>query len=63
MRHDPARTRRLRVLAGLLTLLSGAVMMTAGYALAEWGWTWAALLATAGGVLILGAFALVQRGA
>ncbi len=34
------------------TLLSGAVMVLAGYALAAWGWIPAAALATVGGVVI-----------
>ncbi len=63
MRRDPARTLRLRVLKTVLTLLSGAVMVAAGYALAKWGGGWAGLLATFGGLLILAASAVERWGA
>jgi hypothetical protein len=47
--------------AALLTLVSGALMMLAGYAVAEWGWGLASLISTVGGVVILAAFAAARR--
>ena len=44
-----------------LTLGSGALMMLAGYAVAEWGWGWASLISTVGGLVILAAFAAARR--
>lgn len=46
--------------AAALTLTSGA-MMLAGYAGAEWGWGWVAPISTAGGLVILAAFAAAKR--
>jgi hypothetical protein len=50
---------RIGVMA--LTLVSGAVMVSAGYAGSASGWGLTPLLATAGGLLIGGAFALDRR--
>jgi hypothetical protein len=44
-----------------LTLISGAVMVLAGYAGAASGWALTPLLATMGGLVIGGAFALDRR--
>ena len=54
--------RGLRIAAAVATLLSGGVMVLAGYAASEWGWGLAALLATAGGLVIGVARALAGRG-
>jgi hypothetical protein len=43
-------------------LLSGGVMVSAGYAGPAWGWGPAASLATLGGLVIATAFALARRG-
>jgi hypothetical protein len=45
------------------TLLSGAVMVFAGYAGSAWGWGLAAPLATVGGLVIGAAFVFDRRGA
>ena len=50
-----------RVAAKALTLLSGGVMVLAGYAGPAWGWGLALPLAAVGGVLIGVAFALDRR--
>jgi hypothetical protein len=55
--HHPAE----RVAAKALTLLSGGVMVLAGYAGPAWGWGLALPLAAVGGVLIGVAFALDRR--
>ena len=44
-----------------ITLLSGAVMVFAGYAGAEWGWFLTLPLATLGGLVIAAAFTVEQR--
>ena len=44
-------------------LLSGGVMVLAGYALSAWSWVAALALATLGGLVILAAFAIDRRGA
>jgi hypothetical protein len=54
--------RGSRIAAAVATLLSGGVMVLAGYAASEWSWGLAALLATAGGLAIGVAFALAGRG-
>jgi hypothetical protein len=54
-------TRRLRTAAAALTLLSGALMMTAGYVGATATWTAAAPVTIPGGIVILGALALAGR--
>ena len=56
-----AKTLRLRALAAALTLLSGAVMMLAGYIGDTEGWTPAGFVTIPGGILILAAFALARR--
>jgi hypothetical protein len=50
-----------RVAAAVATLLSGGLMVVAGYAAWEWGWGLAALLATAGGLMIGVALAVARR--
>jgi putative Mn2+ efflux pump MntP len=47
--------RGSRVLTAAATLLSGGVMVLAGYAASAWGWGLAALLATTGGLVIAAA--------
>jgi hypothetical protein len=47
--------------AMIVTLLSGGIMVLAGYAWAAWGWAAAAALASLGGLVILAAFALGRR--
>jgi hypothetical protein len=54
------RTGRAGVMA--TTLLSGGVMVLAGYAASAWGWGLAAALATLGGGLVAVAFAVDRRG-
>jgi hypothetical protein len=51
-----------RVAAAAATLVSGGVMVLAGYAGAAWGWGLAVPLATVGGLVIGAAFALERRG-
>jgi hypothetical protein len=48
--------------AAVATLLSGGVMVLAGYAASEWGWGRAALHARAVGLVIGVAFAVARRG-
>lgn len=60
-RHPPARTDSRRGQgAGVVavTLVSGGVMVLAGYAGSESGWGLAAMLALVGGVVVSAAFAL-----
>jgi hypothetical protein len=52
---------RLRASAAALTLLSGAVMMLAGYLGHTESWTTAGLITIPGGIVILAAFALARR--
>lgn len=52
---------RLRAFATALTLLSGAVMVLAGYVGNSESWTSAGLIAILGGVVILAAKALARR--
>jgi hypothetical protein len=52
---------RLRIFAAALTLLSGAVMVAAGYVADSEGWTPAGFIAIAGGLVILAAHALGRR--
>jgi hypothetical protein len=54
------RTGRAGAMA--TTLLSGGVMVLAGYAAAAWSWGLAAALATMGGVVVAAAFALDRGG-
>ena len=55
-------TFRLRALAAAaLTLLSGGVMMLAGYLGHAESWTLAAFVTIPGGVLIFAAFALARK--
>jgi hypothetical protein len=54
--------RGARVTASAATLLSGGVMVLAGYAGSAWGWGLAAPLATLGGLVIGAAFAVERRG-
>ena len=56
-----AEPLRLRALAAALALLSGAVMMLAGYVGNTERWTSAGFITLAGGVLILAAFAFARR--
>jgi hypothetical protein len=56
------RHRSSRIAAAGATLLSGGVMVLAGYAASEWGWGLAALLAIGGGLVIGVAFAVARRG-
>ncbi len=51
-----------RASAMVTTLLSGGVMVLAGYAASAWGWGLAAALATVGGVVVAVAFALDRGG-
>ena len=53
--------RRLLIAAAALTLLSGALMMAAGYVGATATWTAAAPITIPGGIVILGALALAGR--
>jgi hypothetical protein len=57
----PVEALRLRALAAALTLLSGAVMMLAGYVAESDGWAPAGFISIAGGIVILAAFALARR--
>src|SRR2546421_5487017 len=52
---------RLRALAAALTLLSGAVMMLAGYLGHTESWTTAGFITIPGGIAIVAAFALARR--
>jgi hypothetical protein len=56
-----AESLRLRALAATLTLLSGAVMMLAGYIGHTESWTTAGVITIPGGIVILAAFALARR--
>src|SRR5437868_5402806 len=56
-----ADSLRLRALAAALTLLSGAVMMLAGYIGHTESWTIAGFITVPGGIVILAAFALARR--
>jgi hypothetical protein len=56
-----AEAMRLRAAAAATTLLSGAVMMLAGYVGHTESWTTAGSIAIPGGILILAAFALARR--
>jgi hypothetical protein len=56
-----ADSLRLRALAAALTLLSGAVMMLAGYLGHTESWTTAGFITVPGGIVILAAFALARR--
>jgi hypothetical protein len=55
------RSFRLRVAAGALTLLSGAVMVSAGYVAHADSWATAGLLTVPGGIMISAARALARR--
>jgi hypothetical protein len=57
----PADAGRLRGAAAALTLLSGAVMMLAGYVGDTSCWRNAAFITVPGGIVILAAFALARR--
>lgn len=57
----PADAPRLGVLAAALTLLSGGVMMAAGYVGGTESWVAAGFITLPGGLLISAAFALVRR--
>jgi 2-keto-3-deoxy-galactonokinase len=57
----PAEVLRLRACAAALTLLSGAVMMLAGYIGHTESWTSAGLITIPAGIAILAAFALARR--
>jgi hypothetical protein len=52
---------RLRAAAAALTLLSGALMMAAGYVGASASWTAAGVITIPGGIVILAALALARR--
>ena len=52
---------RLRAAAAAITLLSGAVMMLAGYVGHAETWTAAGFITIPGGILILAAFVLARR--
>jgi hypothetical protein len=54
-------SHRLRVAVLALTLLSGLVMMSAGYVGQRESWTTAWLITIPGGIVILAAFALARR--
>lgn len=56
-----AEALRLRAFAAALTLLSGVVMMFAGYIADSGSWTSAGFITVPGGILILAAFALARR--
>jgi hypothetical protein len=56
-----AEALRLRALAAALTLLSGAVMVLAGYIGHTESWTLAGFIPIPGGILILAAIALARR--
>src|SRR3979409_1808025 len=56
-----AEALRLRAVAAILTLLSGAVMMLAGYIGHTESWTSAGLITIPAGIAILAAFALARR--
>jgi hypothetical protein len=59
----PSRSHRSgRVAAMAATLLSGGVMVLAGYAGSAWGWGVAVPLATVGGLVIGAAFAVERHG-
>jgi hypothetical protein len=64
-RHPVARTasdRGRHAAALVVTLLSGGVMVLAGYAGSAWGWGLAAPLAMVGGLVVGVGFALDRRG-
>ena len=61
IRSMSAEALPLRAVAAVLTLLSGAVMMLAGYIGHTESWTTAGFITIPGGVLILAAFALAGR--
>jgi hypothetical protein len=52
---------RLRAAAAALTLLSGVVMMSAGYIGQAESWATAGLITIPGGIVVLAAFALAHR--
>jgi 2-keto-3-deoxy-galactonokinase len=54
--------RAIRAGALAATLLSGGVMVFAGYAASAWGWGLAAVLATVGGLVVFIAFAFDRLG-
>jgi hypothetical protein len=56
----PSRSHRVAAIAA--TLLSGGVMVLAGYAGSAWGWGLAVPLAIVGGLVIGAAFAVERRG-
>jgi hypothetical protein len=56
-----AERLRLRAAAVAITLLSGAVMMSAGYLGHTESWTTAGFITIPGGILILAAFGLARR--
>jgi hypothetical protein len=56
-----AESLRLRAVALALTLLSGAVMLLAGYIGHSESWTTAGFITIPGGIVILAAFALARR--
>ena len=56
----PGEVLRIRAFAAALTLLSGGVMMVAGYIGHTESWTSAGLITIPGGVVILAAFALAR---
>ena len=56
-----AESLRLRAWAAALTLLSGAVMMLAGYVGNTGGWVTASFITVPGGVVILAALGLARR--
>jgi hypothetical protein len=58
--NKPERLR-LRAAAAAITLLSGAVMMLAGYVGHTETWTTAGFITIPGGILILAAFVLARR--
>ncbi|SRR6266511_4031382 len=57
----PPEARRLRFAAAALTLLSGGLMMFAGYVGESASWTAAGFITIPGGIVILGALALAGR--
>jgi hypothetical protein len=61
IRSMSAEALRLRAVAAVLTLLSGAVMMLAGYIGYTESWTTAGFITIPGGIVILAAFALARR--
>src|SRR4051812_4254295 len=57
----PAEPGRLRATAAALTLISGGLMMLAGYLAEGKSWTAARLVTVPGGLVILAALALAAR--